>query len=246
MSKKKAGITIIIVIIIAVVGCIGRNCWKNRKIVFADENMGKVICGSIYGYGKNVTTENVTWEQLGSIESLNIGYSGYYTTIKDIGKCRNLERLSINSIVEKYSAAYEIEQGEIPTDLSEKEIEKLQEELAEVLPKFSELTELDLADLGKCNWTSIDFLKGCSQLEVLKIWRSVADDYSVLKECKSLKIIVLSGCNISSADDIMGLKNMEYIALRNTPLGDKPEEIKKLQEAYPDAVIDVVNYEEEE
>ena len=247
MSKKKVGITIIIVIIIAIVGvCIGRNCWKNRKIEFADENMAKVICGSIYGYGKNVTTENITWEQLDSIKSLNIGYSGYYTTIKDIEKCRNLERLSINSIVKKYSAAYEIEQGEIPTDLSKKEIEKLQEELTEVLPKLSELTELHLADLGKCNWTAIDFLKGCSQLEVLKIWGSVVDDYSVLKECKSLKTIVLGGCNISSADDIIGLENIEYITLRNTPLGDKPEEIKKLQEAYPDAVIDVANYEDEE
>ena len=157
-----------------------------------------------------------------------------------------MERLSINSIVEKYSAAYELEQGEISTDLSEEEIEKLQEELAEVLPKFSRLRELHLADLGKCNWNTIDFLKGCSQLEVLKIWQSVADDYSVLKECKSLKTIVLSGCNISSADDIIGLENIEYIIIGNTPLGDKPEEIKKLQEAYPDAVVDVANYEEEE
>ena len=246
MSKKKAGITIIIVIIIAVAGCIGRNGWKNRKIVFADENMGKVICGSIYGYGKNVTTENVTWEQLGSIESLNIGYSGYYTTIKDIGKCRNLERLSINSIVEKYSAAYELEQGEISTDLSEEEIEKLQEELAEVLPKLSGLTELHLADLGKCNWTTIDFLKGCSQLEELDLYFCGVNDYSTLKECKKLKSIFMWKCNISSADDIIGLENIEYIIIGNTPLGDKPEEIKKLQEAYPDAVVDVANYEEEE
>ena len=233
MSKKKAGITIII-------------GWKNRKIVFADENMGKVICGSIYGYGKNVTTENVTWEQLGSIESLNIGYSGYYTTIKDIGKCRNLERLSINSIVEKYSAAYELEQGEIPTDLSKKEIEKLQEELTEVLPKFSGLRELHLADLGKCNWTTIDFLKGCSQLEELDLYFCGVNDYSTLKECKKLKSIFMWKCNISSADDIIGLENIEYIIIGNTPLGDKPEEIKKLQEAYPDAVVDVANYEEEE
>ena len=68
----------------------------------------------------------------------------------------------------------------------------------------------------------------------------------MLKECKKLKSISLCKCNISSADDIIGLENIEYITLWNTPLGDKPEEVKKLQEAYPDAVIDVANYEEEE
>ena len=243
MNKKMVEIIISIVLILAAI-CIGIKCWNNREVEFADGNMAKVIGATIYR--KEVTTEKITYEQLKTISDLNIAYTGYYKTIKDIEKCKNIESLSMNGNVRKYKPAYWIAEGKIERELTYEEVEKLQEELTEILPKLPKLKSLDLADLGKCNWTSIDFLKGCSQLEVLKIWRSVADDYSVLKECKSLKIIVLSGCNISSADDIMGLKNMEYIALRNTPLGDKPEEIKKLQEAYPDAVIDVVNYEEEE
>lgn len=249
MSKKKVGITIIIVIIIAIVGvCIGRNCWKNRKIEFADENMAKVICSSLYayGYGRDVSPEEITWEQLDSIEKLNIGYSGYYSTIVDIEKCRNVETLDINIIITEYDYAYQIAQGKIEKKLSAQEIEQLQKELSEVLPKLSKMKELWLADMGECEWTSVEFLKNCSQLEELYLSSCKADDYSALRNCQSLKVISLLNCNISSADDIIGLENIEYITLRNTPLGDKPEEIKKLQEAYPDAVIDVANYEDEE
>ena len=248
MSKKKAGITIIIVIIIAVAGCIGRNCWKNRKIVFADENMGKVICSSLYayGYGREVSPEEITWEQLDCIEKLNIGYSGYYNTIVDIEKCRNIEMLEINIIITKYDYAYQIAQGKIEKNLSAQEIEQLQKELSEVLPKLPKMKELWLADMGECEWTSVEFLKNCSQLENLYLSSCKADDYSALKNCQSLKVVSFWDCNISSADDIIGLENIEYIILKNTPLGDKPEEIKKLQEAYPDAVVNVANYEEEE
>ena len=34
----------------------------------------------------------------------------------------------------------------------------------------------------------------------------------------------------------MGLENLEWIGIRNTPLANNPEELKKLKEAYPDAV----------
>ena len=247
MSKRKVGVlTLIVVIIIGI--CIGVNCWKNRKIEFVDENMAKVICSSLYayGYGREVSPEEITWEQLDSIEKLNIGYSGYYNTIVDIEKCRNIETLEININITKYDYAYQIAQGKIEENLSTEETGKLQEELSEVLPKLSKMKELWLADMGECEWTSVEFLKNCSQLEELRLYSCVTHDYSALKSCQSLKVVSLWDCNISSADDIIGLEDIEYITLRNTPLGDKPEEIKKLQEAYPDAVVDVANYEEEE
>ena len=241
MNKKKIGTIVMVILLIAIAGIyIGINCWKNRKIEFADENMAKVICGSIYGYGGDVTPENVTWEQLDSIESLDIGYSGYYSTIKDIEKCRNLKKLDINNMLEESNAAYQIANGKVE-DLSKKDVEKLQKELQEILPKLTELQELWLADLGGCKWTSVKFLHGCNKLEDLNIFFCTADDYSVLKECKSLRAIKLGNCNVSSADELIGVKKLEFLGLFNTPLDQNPVEVQKLREAYPDVDIDIKN-----
>lgn len=240
MNKRKIGTRVIAVMLVAVVGvCIGRNCWKNRKVEFADENMAKVICGSIYGYGGNVTPENVTWEQLDSIESLDIGYTGYYNTIKDIAKCRNLKKLYVNNVLMEYSAVYQIANGNIEKNLSVDDIEKLQEELAKELPKLKKIEQIEIADLGNCKWTSIEFLKYCNKLKSIEIWGSSADDYSALKECKALESVALWKCNVSSADDLMGLESLKYITLSNTPLDQNPEELQKLKAAYPDVEFDI-------
>ena len=243
MNKKMVEIIISIVLILAAI-CIGIKCWNNREVEFADGNMAKVIGATIYR--KEVTTEKITYEQLKTISDLNIAYTGYYKTIKDIEKCKNIESLSMNGNVRKYKPAYWIAEGKIERELTYEEVEKLQEELTEILPKLPKLKSLDLGNLEGCEWTSVEFLKCCNELEELDLYSCVANDYSILKECKKLKSIYLWNCNISSADDIIGLENIEYITLRNTPLGDEPEEVKKLQEAYPDAVVDVANYEEEE
>ena len=242
MNKKKIGTVVMVILLIAVAGIyIGINCWKNRKIEFADENMAKVICSSVYGYGGDVTPENVTWEELDSIETLDIGYSGYYSTIKDIEKCRNLKRLDINNMLREGGAAYQIANGEIEKDLSIKDVKKLEKELAQVLPELPELKEIHLADLGSCEWTSIDFLRGCNHLEELRLYSSKVSDYSVLKECTALKTIKLGNCNVSSADELIGVKKLEFLGLFNTPLDQNPVEVQKLREAYPDVDIDIKN-----
>ena len=83
MNKKMVEIIISIVLILAAI-CIGIKCWNNREVEFADGNMAKVIGATIYR--KEVTTEKITYEQLKTISDLNIAYTGYYKTIKDIGK----------------------------------------------------------------------------------------------------------------------------------------------------------------
>ena len=239
MSKKVKIITSAVILVIIMGIYIGINCWKNRKIEFADENMAKVICSSIYGYGGDVTPENVTWEELDSIETLDIGYSGYYSTIKDIPKCRNLKRLDINNMLSKDDAAYQIANGKIEKILSVDDVERLEKELAQVLPELPELKEIHLADLGNCEWTSVDFLRGCNHLEELRLYSSTASDYSALKKCKLLKILLLWDCNISSAEDIIGIENLEYIGLSDTPLDQDSTEVQKLREAYPNVDIDI-------
>ena len=240
MNKKKIGTVVMVILLIAIAGIyIGINCWKNRKIEFADENMAKVICGSIYGYGGDVTPENVTWEELDSIETLDIGYTGYYSTIKDIEKCRKLKKLYVNNVLIEYSAVYKIANGKIEKNLSKNDVEKLQREMSEILPKLTELKELWVGDLGECKWTSMEFLKECKQLEDIEIWGSPANDYSALKECKELKSVALWKCNISSADNLMGFKNLKYITLSNTPLDRNSTELQKLKDAYPNVKFDI-------
>ncbi len=52
-----------------------------------------------------------------------------------------------------------------------------------------------------------------------------------------IKKIRITCSDISKAEDIIGLENLESIMILNTPLAENPEEVKKLQEAYPEADI---------
>ena len=233
--RKIIRIAIILLIVIAVGISKGREIYDNSHVRFADETMGKVICKSIRG--NTVTPESVTRKGLKGIKRLEIGFVSYYKTLRDIKYCTGVEKLTINLKMSSYDPAFTINQGEVDRKLSEDEIEKVQKELEIILPKLSNLKELWLSDMGGCNWTSLDFLKNCNQIEKIYVSCTSIKDYSGLQGCTSLKVIDLEGTQISRAEDIIGLEHLEFIVLFDTPLAEKPEEIKKLQEAYPDAEI---------
>ena len=88
-----------------------------------------------------------------------------------------------------------------------------------------------------CAWNSVDFFKGCNQIEKIEIYNIEVTDYSALKECKSLKSLIIYNSPISKAEDLMGLENIERISIDETPLEGNKEEIEKLQKEYPDAEI---------
>jgi len=168
---------------------------------------------------------------------IDTGYIGYYDTLLDLKYCTGAERLIINNGIGENEDAYFVSQGEINREVSQKEVEEIQEELGKVLPKMKKLKWLMLSREGGVEWTSVDFLKNQKSIEDLWICNCKATDYSVLKTCVSLKEIVIEDSELSEADDLIGLKNVENIYIYDTPLAENPEEIKKLQEAYPDADI---------
>ena len=113
----------------------------------------------------------------------------------------------------------------------------MQQELGKVLPKMKKLKWFMLSREGEVEWTSVEFLKDQKSIEELWICNCKATDYSVLKTCISLKEIKIEDSELSRAEDLIGLDNVEHFYLRETPLAENPEEIKKLQEAYPEADI---------
>ena len=150
---------------------------------------------------------------------------------------REIEELKINmGVYEPNEPAYQIAQGEMPEEVTEEKVKQFEEELGEILSKLKELKRLKIANKYGCEWENLDFLEGCGQVEELTLYDFQVTDYSILKQCKSLKKVVFFDCPISKAEDLMGLENLEWIGIRDTPLANNPEELKKLKEAYPDAV----------
>lgn len=234
--KRKTRIVVFFLIIVIAIGIpVGKNIHDNSNVTFADETMGQVLCNA--QYSSEITMENITYKDLKKIDSLDIGYSGYYTTVSDLGYCTGLKELVINGGLAEGDPAYYINQGKMNKENTPEDVKKLQQELEEVLPKLKKLEKLKLISRGGEKWSSLDFLKGCEKLEYVGISRCEATDYSALKSCKSLKKIVIGHSDITNADDLIGLENIESIHIYDAPLGDNPNEVKKLQEAYPNADI---------
>ena len=140
---------------------------------------------------------------------------------------------------ESYGPAYEIFEGKVPEKVSEEKVKQYEKELEEILPKLKKLKKIIIISDFGCEWDSTGFLKDCDQIEDLSLSRFKLKDFSVLKQCKSLESISLYGAQIEKAEDLdlTGLKNLKYVSISGTPLAENLEEIKKLQEAYPEVEI---------
>ncbi len=235
-NKRKIDIAIMVLLAAAIIIPWVKNLHENSHVIFADKTMGEVL--SEHAKGKDITPASITYKDLKTIYRLDIGFSGYYETIRDIRHCTNVELLYINEgSGVKDEPAWKVNQGKVDRELTPEEIEKLQRELGRILPKMENLKRLGLADTGGCDWTSTEFLRGCDQIEDLVLIRSSATDYSALKTCTSLKGITLTGSQISKAEDIIGLPKLEAIEIADTPLAENPKEVEKLRKAYPNANI---------
>ena len=234
MRSKIKKIIITVIVLCAIGIPVGKHWYNNHAIQFKDENMKKLIASLCYKtYNEDL---EITPKDMKKIVNLDIGYTGYYDTLEDLKWCTELKKLYIDmGVYESSEAAYQIAQGKVPEEVTEEKVKQYEKELGKVLPKLKNLKELYISSNGGCTWESLDFLEGCNQIEKISMYHFKVTDYSVLKQCKSLKMIVFFGCPISRADDLMGLENLEWIGIRDTPLVNNPEELKKLKEAYPDA-----------
>ena len=236
MRTKIKKIVITVIILCAIGIPVGRHWYNNHRIEFKDTNMAKLIaeyCGKIYSEDMEITPNDMK-----EVRYVDIGYTGYYNTLEDLKWCTSIEKLYLNGKIgeSKNEPAYKIAQGEMPEEVTEEKVKQFEEELGKILPKMKQLKKMEIISKYGCEWENLDFLEGCGQVEELTLYDFQVTDYSILKQCKSLKKVVFFDCPISKAEDLMGLENLEWIGIRDTPLANNPEELKKIKEAYPDAV----------
>lgn len=190
-----------------------------------DKIVAECICKELAD--DSITPENITWDEVEEVKSLTMIYSAKCNTIKDIQYCKNLIELRISMDCEE-------------------DIEGLQKELEEVLPKLSNLKILWLVGSDDVQWDSMELLKNCTQIEELYICKCKTTDYSVIKNCSSLEILYLNDTQVTKAEDVIGFDKIEEIHIRNTPLSKDEKEMKKLKEAYSYVWIDYEVREEDE
>lgn len=236
--RKRVKKIVITVIVLCVIGIpVGRYWYNNHRIEFKDVNMAKLMaeyCGKTYSEDMEITPNDMK-----EVRYVDIGYIGYYNTLEDLKWCTNIEELYLNGKIgeRKNEPAYQIAQGEMPEEVAEEKVNKFEAELGKILPKLKQLKRLRIVSKYGCEWDTLDFLKGCDQVEELLLYDFNVKDYSVLRRCKLLKRVAFWDCPISRAEDLMGLENLEYIGICGTPLAEDSEEMKKLKEAYQDAEI---------
>ena len=192
---------------------------------FVDEEMGNLIIQNARFDGRTLVREEkkIRKEHVENIPELNIGYTGYYNTLTDIKKCRNLKMLVIgNPLVGRVNYFYS--SRELPEPEDYEKIKQIEEELGEILTSCSNLEELYICNTEEtCNLSSLNFLKKNNSIKWLCIIDMGDIDYSPILECTDLEVLDLDGCNISELGDISKLTNLKALTIDNTnisKLGD--------------------------
>ena len=233
---------------------------NSKKVSFLDEEMGYVIAFQAYWDDVIEQVERFRQDDLGNIKELNIGYTGYYTTLLDLKKCHNLESLYVNAPVVG-GCHYYYSSREVPKPESRERIEQLQKELSEILQICSKLKTLYIWNPdGICNLDSLEFLNEAKNLRLLWLEELKGVDYTPIWQCEQLIVLDISDCdiadmegvsqlinleglyldntNISEAGDLLDLPNLKKLEIENTPLAENEEELALLYEAFPDIEID--------
>lgn len=239
LKQSKVKMFAVIVIIVAVAFC-GNWLYKSRRVHFQDDMMRQVICLEL---GKNKGDKDITYREIEEIEELRIGPVGTFETIEDVAKCKNLKRLLVNVEITDRDAYYELyqktEEGKMYyPSIDERKIEKVQDELEEILKKDKKIEVFRFTNVNEsCNIKNFEFLKYAKNLQEIAISFGNIEDYSVLESCNKLKKVDLWYSNIESADNLLKLKNVEKFWLTGTPIAQNKKEINRLEKAFPDAWI---------
>ncbi len=232
---------------------------NSKKVPFLDEEMGYVIAYQAYQDGEIKEPEGFRQNDLEKIKELNIGYTGYYTTLLDLKKCPNLEYLYINA-TDAASHRYYNRMREMPEPENGERIEQFQKELADILRTCEKIHFVYIWNPdGVCNLESLEFLKEAENLRVLWLDELAGMDYTPVWQCEGLTSLEISACdiadvdgisqlrnltilslrdtNISEAGDLLNLPNLERLEIENTPLAENEEELALLYEAFPNIEI---------
>lgn len=260
-SKKIIGSAVFILLILMIMIAIIVKNKESNKIEFQDDEMRDTIAYELYKHGEIESLDALSEEDLGCLEHLNIGYTGYYNTLIDITLCHNLKELMIGAVdvSERYHNKKSLE---IASPESEERILQIQEELNDILYKCENLELLYIWNTkNTCDLQSLEFLEHGEGLKALWFEDLSLNDYSPVYNCKELEVLYLNNCNISSleglenlknlrglslcntnistADEIIKLSELEMLRIENTPLAEDEEEIAKIYAAFEDIEISV-------
>lgn len=260
---------IIVVLMLALIFVILPFAKDSEKVVdlpFVDKEMENTLINSAIFYEVIDEKEEFTVECLEQLGWLNIGYTGYYTTLEDIKFCKNLHTLRIGIPETRTGDTYWKKWCVKPKQECGERISQIQEELGEILQECKQLSSLYICnDDGTCEFESLDFLQYGENLTALWLWKQKDLDYSsIYSNCPNIFILDLSASditdldgignlenlerlciqytNISEAGDIVKLKNLKHIEVYGTPLADNEEELSIIRDALPNVEIDFKDY----
>ncbi len=232
-KKKRMKIKILVIVCLLLVA--GYFIRQNSHVRFKDENMGIVICNTI---GHGVTPETVRYKDLERVYRLETGYLGYYGTLMDIAKCRNIKTIVLNGSSYESDASYEVTHNEVGKILTEEELERVETELSRIVPRLNTLETFSFGNIVEnCDIQDWSFLARCKNLRDVYIERSTVADYSFLSDLKDLRLIELAGSQVSTADSLINLQDPKRLCIYDTPLAENEEEIQKLCGALPNTEI---------
>ncbi|MBU5474620.1 leucine-rich repeat domain-containing protein [Roseburia sp. MSJ-14] len=222
-----------------------------RKVTFADERMGN----RIVSYAK-MREEDFREEDLDKVEWLKTGYTGQYSTLVDIEKCKQLEKLEIGRAFSLYAEEHGYKEHDLEPE-SEERIQQIKKELASILKNCPKLERLDLIGQKKYfELGDVSFLRNGKRLKSLAFRCQPELDYSTLSECSNLRTLIFQGCEmweldmlshlnklehleviqseVSEAGDILKLQSLTELVFADTALAGNEEQLNLILENCPD------------
>ena len=237
LIDKKVIVCIVIVVILVI---FGMKLYRNRRVHFEDNKMRQVMCLEL---GKDKDYMGLTYKDLEKIEELRIGPVGEFETIRDVAKCKNLKRLLVNVEITDRQAYYELfkktKDGKMYYPfITNKQVLRIERELEEILRSVRGIEEFRFTNINRtCDIKNVEFLKYAKNLKEIDMVFINIENYSILENCSKLERVDFSENNIKTADSLLKLKNVNKFILTGTPLAENEKEIKRLQEAFPEAEI---------
>ena len=194
-----------------------------RKVTFADERMGN----RIVSYAK-MREEDFREEDLDKVEWLKTGYTGQYSTLVDIEKCKQLEKLEIGRAFSLYAEEHGYKEHDLEPE-SEERIQQIKKELASILKNCPKLERLDLIGQKKYfELGDVSFLRNGKRLKSLAFRCQPELDYSTLSECSNLRTLIFQGCEMSELDMLSHLNKLEHLEVIQSEVSEAGD-ILKLQ-----------------
>lgn len=239
---------------------------KEPDLPFVDKEMENTLINSAIHYEIIDEKEEFTTECLEQLDCLNIGYTGYYTTLEDVKFCKNIHTLRIGIPETRSGDIYWRKWCVKPKPECGERVLQIQEELGEILQGCNQLSGLYICnDEGTCEFESLDFLKYGNNLTALWLWEQKDLDYSSIYincpnvfildlrycdisdlkgigEMQKLEILDIRYTNICEAGDIVNLKQLRELDVYGTPLAENEEELAIIREKIPNIVINMDSY----